>query len=135
MRQRATPRALVHHLAYGEVAGLVTQLLIQMDGSVITPLSWCPAFPRAAKALRAAITAQCAADTTPGNWTLRLRKNESFVTDEATISFGLTTTLTKTAAVWSSQVVFEAGDTYYIVADGPSKTDVLCRFVLEWEVL
>jgi hypothetical protein len=135
-RESKFDRMLVHHFAYGDAIGPgTTQVLFQMDNQSITPFSWCPALPRAAKAVRVAVTSQCAVNTTPGNWTLRLRKNESVVADEATFSVAVTTALATTVGPWSAEALFQAGDRYYIVADGPSKDTVILRVVLEWEIL
>jgi len=135
-RESQFDQMLVHHFAYGDQIGAGTiQVLFQMDNQSITPFTWCPALPRAAKPVRVAVTSQCAANTTPGNWTLRLRRNESLVTDDATFSFPLTIALASTAGPWSAEPVFQAGDRYYIIADGPSKDTVILRVVMEWKIV
>lgn len=135
-RQQKNNRTLVWSHTYGDDGNAsVTQVLFQMDNAGINPFGWCPGMPSAAKCTRVMVTAQCAADTNPGNWTLRLRKNESLFTDEATFSFALTTALSKTAGAWSAEAIFQPGDTWYVVADGAAKNTVIIRVSMEWEIL
>lgn len=129
-------KILVYDSVYGDAGGTpVTQVLFQQDNQGINPFGFCPGVPRAMKCTKVHVTSQVAAVNTAGNWTLRLRKNESFAVDEATFSFAAGTTLSKDAGNWSTEAVFQAGDTWYVVADGPSRNTVLIRASLEWEII
>lgn len=75
--------------------------------------------------------------TLPGNWTLRLRKNEAIV-DSATFvmnSGGAGIAHQKTCGQWDPHVRFDPCDTYYITADGPERVIVLIRAILRFEEL
>lgn len=128
-------RILLWQDFFGLDAGAaVTAVIMTMDSQSITPFSFCPAVPRAMKCTKIAINASCAADTVPGNWTMRFRVDESFA-DSATASFACSTGFNKTAVNWSSEVIIQAGSTYYITADGPQKNQVVIRAVCEFEVI
>ena len=126
---------LVTYDLYGDAIGATTQVLFIMAGNqFITPVTWNPVIPRAAQALRIAVETQCATDTNPGNWTARLRRNDSGA-DTATASIPITTSKTRTVVDWSTQALFQAGDNWFILADGASKDTVIIRAILEWRVL
>jgi hypothetical protein len=128
-------RSLVHHAFYGDAIGPATQVGFVMAGP--QPLAsglWDPVLPGAARAVRIGLSTQCGTDTNPGNWTLRLRRGNS-TTDLATASIAITTAITDQSVLWTPQVIFEAGWSYWIVADGASKDTVIIRPILEWEVL
>ena len=105
-----------------------------MDNFVVGAGSLNPCFPKSSRLVGVGIHGLCFVDTVPGNWTLRVRKNEG-ATDEATFSFALTSTTQKAAGSPNVEPNFQAGDTYHVLADGPEKNTVVIRLTLEWEVL
>lgn len=126
---------LVHHLFIG-ISGDPAAVTLELgtDGLAVGALSLNPSFPRAAKLVAIAVTFFVGIENVAGNWTLRVRKNEG-ATDEATFSFAAATGLNKTAGPPSVEALYQAGDTYHIQADGPSKNNVFARVTMEWEVL
>lgn len=127
---------LVHHLFVGiNGDAAATTLELGTDGLVVASFSINPNFPRAAKLVAIAVNCFVGADNVVGSWTLRVRKNEG-ATDEATFVFGAVGgAFTKTAGPPSVECLFQAGDSYHVQADGPSKNQVYARVTLEWEVL
>lgn len=116
-------------------ANPATSVVFSLGGNVMGAAGAVnPGLPRAAKLGRLFICSLTAGDTNPGDWTLRIRKNESG-SDTATATFGVTTTLTKTSKRWSADALFQAGDTYHIVADGPGKVAFAADLVMEWEMI
>ena len=128
-------RALIRETFYGaDGAASVTTLPFNINGQIVSFVSWNPGFPSACKATRVHVTNEVAVDTNPGNWTLNLYKNES-LTVAATFSFTTGAGAKfKTAGYWSNSVHFDAGETYWISAAGPAKNTVICRVSLEFEV-
>ena len=127
-------RVVHHHLVVFDSNATATSVGFAMDNLAVAAASLNPCFPRAAKLVGVGIHSICFVDTVAGNWTLRVRKNEGG-TDEATFSFALTSTTQKTAGSPSVEALFQAGDTYHVIADGPEKNTVIIRLTLEWEVL
>lgn len=127
-------RLVHHHLFVFDGGAAVTSVGFTMDNFVVGVGSLNPCFPSAAKLVGVGLHTLCFTDTVPGNWTLRVRKNEGG-TDEATFSFALTNSFSKAAGAASAEPVFQAGDTYHVLADGPEKNTVVLRLTLEWEVL
>lgn len=126
---------LVHHLFVG-VSGDPAAVTLELgtDGLAVAAASLNICFPRAAKLVGVAVNCFVGAENVVGGWTLRVRKNEG-ATDEATFSFGAAAGLNKTAGSPSVECLYQAGDTYHIQADGPSKNNIYARVTMEWEVL
>jgi hypothetical protein len=124
---------LINHDLWSFEGGAATQSKLLM-GNLITDTANTvnPIHPRAVKLSKIAIHAACAVNDVAGDWTLRIRKNESG-SDTATLVFPLSTTPSKTAAIPSTEAIFQAADTYHVLADGPQKTVVALRVILEWE--
>lgn len=128
-------RAVTRESVYGQDGtASVTALAFTLEGVGLSFITWNPGFPSAVRATRVHVTCQVAGDTVPGNWTLSLYKNES-LSASATFSFAASTTLTGTAGKWSSEVIFQAGDRYYVAAAGPEKNTVIARVTLEFELI
>jgi len=128
---------LVHHTLQASAGGPAeVSLKLTMDNLITdTGNTTNPCIPRAARLVRAAVHGACLAVNTAGDWTLRIRKNESG-SDSATMTFGLAAVPgTKTAGLLTPEVIWEAGETYHGVVDGPSRNFVIVRVTLEWEVL
>jgi hypothetical protein len=128
---------LIHHtfeLADGGAA--VTSAGFTMGGLIVAASNTVnPCAPSAMKLRRIGVMSGCLVVNSAGNWTLRLRVNESG-SDSATFTFGLAALPgSKDFGAWSSEVLLQAGDTYHLVADGPSRNFVVVRPILEWEVL
>lgn len=138
MREGAADSRLVHHMFQAtDFGGAITLLTFGADGqTVFSTNATNPCMPTAARLARVGIHAACGAINTAGDWTLRFRVNESAGTDSATIGFPIAVLPgSKTAGVWSADVILQAGDTYYIVADGPSRNIILARVIVGWEIL
>lgn len=136
MARRNNDRRLVHHTCYGaDFGAAVTALALSMDGFGMSDISVNPCAPRAMRLRRIAIHSYCNAVNSAGNWTWRLRKNESG-SDSATFSFGMAAFPgSKDVGAPSTEVVLQAGETYHVLADGPSRNLAGCRVTMEWEVL
>jgi len=126
---------LVHHLFVG-INGDAAAVTLELgtDGLVVGAASINPNFPRAAKLVAVAVNCFIPIENVVGPWTLRVRKNEG-ATDEATFVFAAAAGFNKTAGPPSVECLFQAGDSYHVQADGPSKNQVYARVTLEWEVL
>lgn len=125
----------VHHLYFVFDSGAaLTSVGFQTDNFVVGAASLNVCFPKAARLVGCAAHTLAFVDTVPGNWTLRIRQNEGGV-DVSTWSFALTSVASKTAGPPSVEALFQAGDTYHILADGPEKNTVIIRLTLEWEIL
>ena len=70
----------------------------------------------------------------PGDWLLHLRTNEGII-DAATMDLpaGTPGEFSKVAGDWSVPVSFQAGETYHVIANGPSKRAVILRAILRFE--
>ena len=126
---------LVHHLFVGlngDAAAVTLEL--GTDGLVVGAASLNPNFPRASKLVAIAVNCFVGVDNVAGAWTLRVRKNEGG-TDAATFTFAAAAGLNKTAGPPSVECLFQAGDSYHVQADGPSKNNIYARVTMEWEVL
>lgn len=129
-------RPLYYTNCYGDDGGAASvQVLFQQDAIGINPFGQCPGFARAVRATKVQVTAQTAVDTNPGNWVLRLRKNENLVSDVATFSFALTVALASTAGDWSVGAIFQPGDRWFVIANGAAKNVVIVRATIDWEIL
>jgi hypothetical protein len=94
-----------------------------------------PCAPRAMKLRRIGCHSGCLVVNSAGDWTLRVRVNESG-SDSATFTIGVAALPgSKNSGVPSSEIVLQAGDTYHLLADGPSRNFIVARPILEWEVL
>lgn len=126
---------VVHHLYFVFDGGTaLTEVAFQTDNFVVGAASANVCFPNAAKLVGVAIMAITFGDTVPGDWTIRVRKNEGGA-DEATFPFTLTTAATKSAGPPDVEALFQRGDTYHVLANGPEKVAVVARLTLEWEIL
>lgn len=138
MRQRSADAKTVHHTFQGsDLGSAVTSLALSMDGLITgTEAATCnPGFPRAAKLVGVFTHATCAAVNSAGDWTLRI-KDGSSGTDLATFNMPMAAIPgSKTFGQATSQIIVQAGTTYYVSADGPSRLVVVARVVLEWELL
>lgn len=123
----------VNHALWSFEGGAATSSKLFM-GNLITDATNTvnPSAPRAMKLVGYSLHALCIVDDVAGNWTMRIRKNESG-SDSATFTFPLTTTPTKQSGAWSSDVVWDAAETYHVIADGPQKTVLALRLMIEWE--
>lgn len=126
---------LVHHLFVG-INGDAAAVTLELgtDGLAVGAASLNPGFPRASKLVAVMVNCFVGLENVAGSWTLRVRKNEG-ATDEATFSFAAAAGLNKTAGPPSVEALYQAGDTYHVQADGPSKNNVYARVTMEWEVL
>lgn len=133
--RRGKPGIYFSFQSYGsDGSNPVTTLIMTSEGQGLSPFNLNPVFPFGARAVAIGCLGNTNADIVAGNWTMRLRKNESFA-DSATFSFAVSTGINKTAGRWSSEVLFDAGDTFYITADGPSKNGIAVRAWLLFEPL
>lgn len=138
MRQNRPGARLIHHTFQANNAGsAVTSLSFLMDGLVVGSESTTVnvGFPRSAKLVGVFTHAGCLVVNSVGDWTLRIRVNGSG-SDSATFGMPMAAVPgSKTAGQASSQLILQAGDTYHVVADGPSRNFAIARVCLEWEVL
>lgn len=139
MPRRYNPRQLVHHhFQANDLGSAVTALTFGQDGLIVAGggVTVNVPAPRPMRLVRIGVHSGCAVINTAGNWTLRLRVNESG-SDSATFSFAMDAlpTGTKVAGVPSTVVTIQAGDTYHIQTDGPSRNIAAVRVTLEWELV
>ena len=123
-----------HSVQGFSLAPIVTELHLTMDGWAIGLGNPNPGVSKPSIALSAYITWAFVGENKPGDWTFRLRKNQSII-DAATISIpaGKPGVYSNVAADWSVQVGFQAGESYHVLADGPSKQAVILRALLRFE--
>ena len=129
-------QVIVQHSFYGQ-SGTGTDVLVAlgMDGQATGTTSTCnPGFPRAVKALNWWLNSATLGVNVDGDWTLRLRKNRTG-TDIATGTWNPATLNDVAYSGWSKQVIIQPTEQYHLLADGPSRTFLLLRVILEWEVL
>jgi len=100
----------------------------------LTASTWNPSVTRPCRLVGGSMTSVCGADVTPGDWNVDFHLNES-ATVLASASYPCTTSLNGTRLDWDKQVFCEAGDRWFIEADGPSKSTVILRATLEFELL
>ena len=113
---------------------IVTELQMFMDRRATGVGNPNPGLPIPAIARAAFVTWAFVGENEPGDWTFRLRQNEAII-DAATITMpaGEPGAFTNVAADWSTQVSFQAGETYHCIADGPTKRAVILRAILCFE--
>lgn len=136
-QQRKTDSVLVHHeLNVVDSNAAATSVGFTMGGLIVAGSNTVnPCAPRAMKLRRIGSHNGCLVVNSAGDWTLRLRVNESG-SDSATFTLGMAALPgSKNSGVPSSDVILQAGDTYHLLADGPSRNFVVIRVILEWEVL
>ncbi len=137
MGRRNNDTRLVHHtLQKLDVNSAATSMKMAMDG-LDTDASGTvnPCMPQAVRLSRIACHSITLVVNTPGNWTVRIRVNESG-SDSATFSIGMAAGAgSKDAGPPSTDLILQAGDTYHVVVDGPSRNVAAARVTLEWEVL
>jgi len=116
------------------LAPIVTELHLSMDRTRVAPGFPNPGMSKPAIARSAFISWAFVGENEPGGWMFRLRKNEAVI-DAATIELPAQEpgVFSKVAGDWSTQVSFQAGETYHVVADGPSKRAVILRAILRFE--
>jgi hypothetical protein len=138
VRQNKGDSRFVHHtLQANDLGATVTAMAFGMDGLLTggETITVNPGAPRAMRLNRIFVHSSCAIVNTPGDWTVRIRVNGSG-SDSATFVVGNTAVPgTKLAGQMSTDIVLQAGDTYNLLADGPSRNIAFMRAVLEWEVL
>ncbi len=137
MRQRAADARLVHHeLNVADGGAAVTAVGFTMGGLIVAAANTVnPCAPRAMKLRAIGSHNGCLIVNSAGDWTLRLRVNESG-SDSATFTMGVAALPgSKNSGPPSSEVILQAGDTYHLLADGPSRNFVVIRVILEWEIL
>lgn len=136
-QQRKADSRLVHHeLNVADGGAVVTATGFAMGGLIVSASNTVnPCAPRAMRLRSIGVHSACLIVNSAGDWTLRLRVNESG-SDSATFLMGVAALPgTKNAGPPSSEVILQAGDTYHLVSDGPSRNYVVIRVLLEWEVL
>lgn len=136
LRRYANPRMLVHHGFQGStVADPVTTQNMFQDG-LIVGLNTANPMAATGMVLRyATCHSGCIGINTAGAWTMRLRKNES-LSDSATASITCGTLPgSKEIITFSSEFRLDPGDSFYCIADGPSRNTVVIRLNLYFEVL
>ncbi len=113
---------------------IVTEICMYMDRTRVGPGCPNPGMSKPAIARSAFINWAFVGENAEGDWTFRLRKNEGIL-DVATIALPARESgaFTKVAADWSTQVSFAAGETYHVIANGPSKRAVILRAILRFE--
>lgn len=130
-------RARVHHtLQINDSGTAVTSGLYSMDGLITAGANTTnPGFPFAVRLRGVFVHAGCLAINSAGNWTWRLRVNESG-SDTATFTHTVPTVPgSKTIWIPTLSVILNPGDTYNVQTDGPSRNFLVLRTVLEWELL
>jgi hypothetical protein len=135
-RRYVKPYLVHHHLQALDLGATATSVTFQMDGLVVGPSGTVnvPA-PRPMRLVGIAVHAASGVVNTPGDWTLRVRVNESG-TDSATFTFSMDALPgNKKAGPPSTVFTLPTAGTYHIVADGPSRNIVAIRVTLEWELL
>lgn len=137
-RRYIDPQLVHHHFQANDLGAAVTALTFTQDGLIVSGggITVNVPAPRPMRLVRVAIHAACGVVNTAGNWTLRLRVNESG-SDSATASFAMDPLPagSKVATVPSTVVAIKGADTYHILADGPSRNIAAVRVTLEWELL
>lgn len=134
-RRNGDSRFVHHTLQKLDVNAAATSLKMAMDGLDTDASSTVnPCFPHAVRLRGIAVHSACIAVNSAGAWTLRIRVNESG-SDSVTFSVGMGATGSKDAGEPSTDLVLQAGDTYHVVVDGPSRNVAAARATLEWEVL
>lgn len=130
-------RNFVHHTLHAINSGTaVTLLVYEMDDLITGAANTAnPGFPSAVRLNRVFNFAGCLVVNTAGNWTVRLRVNESG-SDSFTFSSTIPVVSTPEKAVTEGNgLILDPGDSYHMLADGPSRNFALSRLVLEWEIL
>ena len=136
MTRRNQDSRIVHHTFVGyDDTAVVTTLTLQKDGfvqgSAFAFFNTC--VPTAMRLRRVAVRSVTIAETVAGAWTLHLGINEG--ADVATFSVSMPVGGAKQSGQLSADVVIQAGDTYHLDLDGPSRNLAFARVTLEWEVL
>lgn len=137
-RRYIEPQMVHHHFQANDLGAAVTAVTFTQDGLIVAGggITVNVPAPRPMRLVRVALHAACGVVNTAGNWTLRLRVNESG-SDSATVSFAINPlpSGSKASTVPSTVVTINRADTYHILADGPSRNIAAIRATLEWELL
>ncbi len=94
-------------------------------------------FPRAAQLIGLASDADCNADTIPGDWLLRVRKNQS-VTSEISYNIPITVAGSKqsirTGTIGAGNLIFQPADSLWLfaISNGNTKDNVKISLTLEF---
>lgn len=139
MRQDGASERIVHHTFSAQNLGAAaTALIFIMDSIVVAgapTLTVNPGFSRAVRLRGIFAHTGALIVNVGGNWTVRLRLNETGV-DAATFAVGMAAGGSKNfGQMTPGGVVVQAGSTYHIQADGPSRNIAIARVILEWEIL
>lgn len=137
MRQRSGDRAFIsNEFTAQDVGSAVKFLFLEADRLVTASTNTVnPCAPRAMKLVGIGAHSTCLIVNSAGNWTLRIRVNESG-SDSATFSLGMAALPgSKNAGPASADIILQPGDTYHLLADGPSRNVALLRVNLLWEIL
>lgn len=140
MRQDGASERIVHHtFSAQDLGAVVTSVAFFMDNIIVagTPTTTVnPGFSRAVRLRGIFSHSGTTVVNVAGSWTVRLRLNETGV-DTATFSIGVLTLPGSKdfGQMTPGGVVIQAGSTYHIQADGPSRNIVIARVILEWEIL
>lgn len=137
MRQGPGDRAFIsQEFTAQDVNSVVTFLFLEADRLVTASVNTVnPCAPRAMKLVAIGAHSTCLVVNSAGDWTLRIRVNESG-SDSATFTLGMAALPgSKNAGPPSADIILQAGDTYHLQADGPSRNVALLRVNLLWEIL
>lgn len=94
-----------------------------------------PGFVQAVRFHGIMLHTACLVVNSVGDWTFRLRKNEA-TSDTFSGTFGLAALPgSKDVLLADGLYTWEAGDTYHLQCDGPSRNFIILRATVYWEVL
>ncbi len=113
--------------------GAATSSTFQMDGLNVAGFNTVnPGFTSPMRLVGVVLANVCVAVNSPGDWTFRLRVNES-TTDSYSFSFPLPAIFQNKTFQTPTGIITPANSTYHVQADGPSRNFVLMRASIEWE--
>jgi len=128
-------RDKVWQVVYGADANAgVTTVFFTMESLGLSPTTWNPSVPRACRLSGGCIRNQVGSVGTAGDWTLNFYLNDGVVAS-ATATFSATTTKQTEPLNWSTDLLLDPLDSWWIAAVGPSRTTVILRVTLEFELL
>lgn len=134
--QRSDSRYIQHQFLALDTAPVVTSVVFQSEALFTGPSGTVnPIAASAMRLRRVGCHNACGAVNSAGDWTLRIRVNESG-SDSATFTLRMEAAPgSKDAGAPSTEIILQAADTYHLLADGPSRNLVVARLYLEWELL
>lgn len=134
-RQQRSDTRLVQHVTYGQsVTGADTLVLMGTSTFLFAPdgTSVNIPIPSACMMRRIALHTLVAGVNVAGNWTMNLFKNGTAVPPgDATFTFNPVNLSDKFVGIWTPEIRFEAGDTYWLAATGPSRNIIAIRATTE----